>query len=1201
MSNGTGSDTSAQQQLQASMLSALRDIADSNENVLQENRITSEAIRDLAEEAADRSRQRRNNRSSSANDSKESKSRQSDFSKNLSKSILRYNKAAQSGQKFQEILYEKKMKTTFALFSGTAKAAQNVTSSLLNSLGGVGKIALGLLQASVGVLYDAVAGVAGSIASLFIGPGGWFAGILRGLGGIVQTAFTMAGTILKSIGNIAKGIFDIISEVGKLFVNMISSVKDAFVAVIDVTIQLAKTSVNVIKGILSAPYSMIEAALKLGNEIRREIKESIIQSLQDVKESFDLDSVIGQSFVKLNRTLASARGAFQSESSEYVKLFGFGIQGLVAASKEATENIMALGPYAEYFTGVMNKNLLFFTKIKRALNLTSEDMRFLAHDSFVTGKAITATYSDLSQTLDDVAKNHQIDLKRLSGSFFELRKDIQNFGHLTNQDLAQVTARMRQMGLEAKSASDLFNKFTTFEEAANSAALLSQVFGMNVDALRLIQAEGPDEIAQMFRESMLATGRTYQDLNRHEKALMSQYTGLGDEALRNLMSYQTMGMSVAEIRKQQEEQDPTQRMIRATRELTSAVRELQKAMTFDSPIQAFFSGLKDSVTLGGPLRGVLSALSGEMVGIRDAGVRLGRSPGFVRFLKSVEKILTRVMNIFTGPSFTTTLETFAEGLAQIFELIVNPELDSQAVERNIKDVFERVFENSSFINEMLKFGGNLVGYIIKGIAAAIPAAIDGLTSIFTAIFGGQTDEITGTFTSPFLEGLRGAFGAENNQQLSSEFGAMFNRIKESFVGFANVFKNKFSEMLGLEDNNRTWINIGIAIANNILSGLTSALSGNNDNVNKVFRTMGQIIQSAFNSFINSSFYTEFVVPQFAKLSQFLGKLIADAFKHFWEIIGSPTSLLELVNKMSNFVTGSSEESTVSGFPERRGPQDDPRFFLNMAADGLAAGLLDGMTTSYDEQRSLARELSTQLQRRDISSSAGNDLQNFLRAASIDVRNNRGRDDLQNMFGDDPEQLARFSRYATKSMISQFGFGGDFEEFLEGVKELQGRRIDLIEEISQRNLEGNTPVARIQSFIDQLSRQNSEENQLRISALQELKEAYEYAYGQVELNTLTSTTQDQGPQIDEVISQRIRDDQNRERERLETIDLIKQQNEIFAQFLSKETTVPLILNSTKVGEALIPSMLSGPTPLLQTSEGQLSVSTSQPVSPGTPSR
>ena len=62
MSDETGSGTSAQQQLQASMLAALQDISASNESVLAENRITSEAIRDLADEAADKSRQRINNR-----------------------------------------------------------------------------------------------------------------------------------------------------------------------------------------------------------------------------------------------------------------------------------------------------------------------------------------------------------------------------------------------------------------------------------------------------------------------------------------------------------------------------------------------------------------------------------------------------------------------------------------------------------------------------------------------------------------------------------------------------------------------------------------------------------------------------------------------------------------------------------------------------------------------------------------------------------------------------------------------------------------------------------------------------------------------------------------------------------------------------------------------------------------------------------
>ena len=300
--------------------------------------------------------------------------------------------------------------------------------------------------------------------------------------------------------------------------------------------------------------------------------------------------------------------------------------------------------------------------------------------------------------------------------------------------------------------------------------------------------------------------------------------------------------------------------------------------------------------------------------------------------------------------------------------------------------------------------------------------------------------------------------------------------------------------------------------------------------------------------------------------------------------------------MTNFVTGSSGESSASRLPtERRGTLSGQ--LVNMAADSYAGSKLDSWTTSYDEQMGLAQNIFNQLQSQNIGSNAGNDLQNFLRAASIDTRNNRGRSELQEMFRGEPEQLARFSRYATKSMISQFGFGGDFEEFLEGARELQGRNIDLIEEISQRNLEGNTPDARIQDFIDQLSRENTEENQLRISALQELKEAYNYAYGEVEFNTLTSTTQDQRPQIDEVNSQRI----SRDRERLEAINVIKQQNEILVQHLNRETTVPLILNSTKVGEALIPTLLSGPTPLLQSSDGQLSVSTSQPVSPNSPAR
>ena len=45
---------------------------------------------------------------------------------------------------------------------------------------------------------------------------------------------------------------------------------------------------------------------------------------------------------------------------------------------------------------------------------------------------------------------------------------------------------------------------------------------MNIDALSLLTAKDPGEIVDQFRDAMFATGKAYDDLNRHEKQLMQQ-------------------------------------------------------------------------------------------------------------------------------------------------------------------------------------------------------------------------------------------------------------------------------------------------------------------------------------------------------------------------------------------------------------------------------------------------------------------------------------------------------------------------------------------------------------------------------------------------------------------------------------------------------------------------------------------------------
>ena len=61
---------------------------------------------------------------------------------------------------------------------------------------------------------------------------------------------------------------------------------------------------------------------------------------------------------------------------------------------------------------------------------------------------------------------------------------------------------MTQMGVKMQDAAAIFGKFSTFEDAANASAMLSQTFGMNVDAMKLIEAQIPGEIIDMFRHAM---------------------------------------------------------------------------------------------------------------------------------------------------------------------------------------------------------------------------------------------------------------------------------------------------------------------------------------------------------------------------------------------------------------------------------------------------------------------------------------------------------------------------------------------------------------------------------------------------------------------------------------------------------------------------------------------------------------------------
>ncbi len=427
-----------------------------------------------------------------------------------------------------------------------------------------------------------------------------------------------------------------------------------------------------VKFAMTVPFTIAKAGANIGNTIRRDIVEVIQTAQEALKEKFDMDSTIGEGIKTMTNRGKGMLLSFQNPSSELVKLFGFGASGISNMLGFLGENIEAMGHFSEMFGRSLGNNFpkfKAFTKMVKGFGFSSEDVAYLAQDAAVNLKDINVRMAELGVTLTSTSKEFGLDRKRLSKNFMVLRKDITQFGHLSDEEIARTTARLTQMKVKLEDAAAVFKKFSTFEDAANSVAILSQTFGMNLDAMDIIQAKNPEDIIEMFRTSMLETGRSFEDLNRFEKELMAQHTGMSSESLKGLMHYRDIGLTYEESKRRMESEKPTSKQMKALNKLNSAIKEVQKVMSFDSPFQAFFKGLSNNVTLSGELKDTLTGLSSGYEAIYKFALNLDPNT-WSGLVKPIELVIDIMNNILSSDAFknglVTTMSTIADFAAEMF-------------------------------------------------------------------------------------------------------------------------------------------------------------------------------------------------------------------------------------------------------------------------------------------------------------------------------------------------------------------------------------------------------------------------------------------------------------------------------------------------------------------------------------------------------
>ena len=573
-----------------------------------------------------------------------------------------------------------------------------------------------------------------------------------------QTIFAGAAPLLSTIKNIG---------------NLIEGYAMQLKAVLNMFVGIGK-------GIIGIPLRIMEYAADMGHMVKKENVE-LFNQLEKLQDSFRQSSTTGRSMTQMNMQLRGRRTAYLDPNNPAARLYGATGDNLIERQMEETASIIkAMGTRAELMSKAVTKNVTaansaianYYYKAKKLMNLSDDDMGKLTNMAISLGKSFPQVFDEISQSTANVAKRFSLDFKMMSTDVLTLRKDIVNFGHKSADELALVAGHIRQMGVSMSDAMAVFNKFSTFEDAATTAAQLSQTFGMVVDSMELLKAQSPDEILQQYKDAFIASGKSFETMDRFSKSLILQQTGLSDQAAQALFSAENAGKTYEEIMADVEANDPTERQTRSMEEMRDAIVELKTTLTKD--FTSFFEAMQEGFTK--------KLFDNPVIRKSMEKMALAMDNIFLKFTKMDMKKLQPTIDALTGwidklsefiasDEFLNKLTGIANGIILMLDGFVNKGPDK------IKKGFQQVMDNLKPIFEFLAdFGTQVLVGIGSSIINALPSIVYAINILLDDILGlldPKKSKGGGSWVSKLGEKL---LSPESVIQLTTSLNELFKKV-----------------------------------------------------------------------------------------------------------------------------------------------------------------------------------------------------------------------------------------------------------------------------------------------------------------------------------------------------------------------------------------------------------------------------------------
>lgn len=538
-----------------------------------------------------------------------------------------------------------------------------------------------------------------------------------------------------------------------------------------------KTVGGAITGAFSATFKAVTGVLSLGPKLFGSVValaneaasagRAMAEAFEEVREQFgDLATGEGLAVTEAFHDIDKAASEFGVNLGSR---FGPFIEGSVAKLKAmaaAMENLGSLGPLLErQFTG---RVVFAMDSLTKGAGISAEAFQSLANRSLNAGQSLESVLEQTSRSIASVSKSIGVSTKTLGKNFDQIAKDVTNFGHLTVQEMTSLAAVMTKTGISMSTVQGIASKFDQFDSAAESVAKLTQAFGLNLNAIDLLNASDEERL-QMLKTSFMEQGKSIDQLSRQERAYLASSAGIAESDLERVFGDQAGSID--------ETATAAERAQQAQISMAASMQEMEKSikrvfgplLQLSGMFSSFFDGFEEAFKLSG----ILQPLRDTIREIFNLGFASGKDFAFViksiiegmggmdavlaDFKKPFEYIREFFGDLREGEKFEdafasllTKMLNHAEkqipkfiGFIDNLLLDINKRLQSPGTQKTIQESFNKIFAsfdrllNNPVVKTGLEKASKLlakifVGALVFNFVQALPGAIaTALSTAFT--------------------------------------------------------------------------------------------------------------------------------------------------------------------------------------------------------------------------------------------------------------------------------------------------------------------------------------------------------------------------------------------------------------------------------------------------------------------------------------